>query len=187
MLRQLSHCLIFLGALTAMPGAQATATGEPPREAGNPPRSDTTPTAATGVAELRFADFYRLPVGRTGLEPSDRLTALDGARVQVVGYVVGEEQPTPGLFMLTARPVTLAEVADGPADDLPPATLFVHLAPTDAGKTVAHRPGLLVVNGVLHIGNREETNGRVSFARLQLDQPLPAAEPVAVAGTPGAH
>lgn len=106
------------------------------------------------MAELRLADCFRLPVGRTGLEPSDRLTALDGSRVRVVGYVVGEEQPTPGLFMLTARPVTLAEVADGPADDLPPATLFVHLAPTDAGKTVAHRPGLLVVSGVLHIGGR---------------------------------
>ena len=178
MLRRLSHCLLVLGALTATPAAHATPQGEPADGATGP----ATGNASAAAAELRFADFFRLPVGRTGLEPSDRLTALDGARVRVVGYVVGEEQPTPGIFMLTARPVTLAEVADGPADDLPPATLFVHLAPTDAGKTVAHRPGLLVVNGVLRIGNQEEANGRVSFARLQLDQPLPAAEPVAVAG-----
>jgi hypothetical protein len=145
------------------------------------------PAPAPGVTDLRFGEWFQLPVRRGGLEPSAQLRALDGKRVRVVGYVVGEEQPTPGLFMLTARPVTLSEVADGPADDLPPATLFVHLAPTDAGKTVARRPGLLVVSGVLHIGNQEEANGRVSFARLQLDQPLPPAEPVAVAGTAGAH
>ena len=139
------------------------------------------PEPPPGVTDLRFGEWFQLPVGSRGLEPSARLRSLDGQRVRVLGYVVGEEHPTPGLFMLTARPVTLSEVADGPADDLPPATLFVHLAPVDSDKVVAHRPGLLVVSGVLEIGNREESDGRMSFARLRLDQPLPAAEPVAAA------
>lgn len=136
------------------------------------------PAPPPGVTDLRFGEFFRLPVGRTGLEPSERLTGLSGQRVRLLGYVVGEEQPTPGVFMLTANPVTLAEVDDGPADDLPPATLFVHLAPVDADKVVAHRTGLLVISGVLDVGRQEEPNGRVSFVRLRLDQPLPEAQPV---------
>lgn len=145
------------------------------------------PAPEAGVTDLRFGDWFKLPVGRAGLEPSPQLRALDGQRVRVLGYVVGEEEPTPGVFMLTANPVTLAEVADGPADDLPPATLFVHLAPADAAKVVAHRPGLLVLTGVLELGNREEPNGRTSFVRLRLDQPLPAAEPAALAAQASAH
>jgi hypothetical protein len=145
------------------------------------------PAPAPGVTDLRFGEWFQLPVGRGGLEPSERLRALDGKRVRVLGYVVGEEQPTPGLFMLTARPVTLSEVADGPADDLPPATLFVHLVPIDADKVIAHQPGLLVVSGVLEIGNRDERNGRTSFARLRLDQPLPRAEPAGVPAQASAH
>jgi hypothetical protein len=145
------------------------------------------PAPPPGVSDLRFGEFFRLPVGRGGLEPSARLQALDGQRVRVLGYVVSEEQPTPGLFMLTAHPVALAEVADGPADDLPPATLFVHLAPADAGKVVSHRPGLLVVSGVLEIGNQEEPNGRMSFARLRLDQPLPDAQDVSALPQGSAH
>jgi hypothetical protein len=145
------------------------------------------PAPAPGVTDLRFGEWFHMPVGRGGLEPDEKLRALDGTRVRVLGYVVGEEQPTPGLFMLTARPVTLSEMADGPADDLPPATLFVHLAAADAGKVVAHRPGLLVLSGVLELGNREEPNGRTSFARLRLDQPLPGAEPAAIAAQASAH
>lgn len=137
------------------------------------------PTAPPGVADLRFDEFFRLPVGRTGLDPGERLRELAGQRVRVLGYVVGEEEPTPGLVMLTARPVALAELADGPADDLPPATLYVHLAPADAGKVVSHQPGLLVVTGTLEVGNRDEANGRVSFVRLRLDQPLAHAQAAA--------
>jgi hypothetical protein len=145
------------------------------------------PAPSPGVTDLRFGEFFRLPVGRGGLEPSERLQALNGQRVRLLGYVVGEEQPTPGLFMLTAHPVTLAEVADGPADDLPPATLFVHLAPADADKVVSHRPGLLVVSGVLDIGNQEEPNGRMSFVRLRLDQPLPDAQDMSALPQGSAH
>jgi len=139
------------------------------------------PPAPPGVTDLRFEEFLRLPVGRTGLEPTARLLALVGQRVRVLGYVVSEEEPTPGLFMLAARPVTLAEVADGPADDLPPATLYVHMAPADADKLVSHQPGLLVVSGTLDVGNQDEANGRVSFVRLRLDQPLAGAQTAAAA------
>jgi len=137
------------------------------------------PPAPPGVEDLRFEEFFRLPAGRLGLEPSDHLMSLNGKRVRALGYVVTEEQPTSDLFLLTAHPVALAEQSDGPADYLPPATLFVHLAPIDTGKVVSHQPGLLVVTGMLEVGNREETNGRISFVRLRLDQPLEVAQDAA--------
>jgi hypothetical protein len=137
------------------------------------------PPAPPGVEDLRFEDFFKLPVGRFGLEPTERLASLDGKRVRVLGYVVTEEQPTPDVFMLTPQPVELAEQSDGPADFLPPATLFVHLAPADAGRVVSHQAGLLMVTGTLELGNHEETNGRVSFARLRLDRPLEVAQDLA--------
>lgn len=143
------------------------------------------PPPPPSVTDLRFEEFFRLPVGRTGLEPTERLLTLSGKRVRVLGYVASEEEPTPGLFMLAALPVTLAEVADGPADDLPPATLYVHMAPADADKLVSHRPGLLVVSGTLEVGNQEEANGRVSFVRLRLDQPLAGAQTAAAATKAG--
>ncbi len=147
--------------------------------AATPDQRPGLPAAPAGVTDLRFDEFFRLPVGRTGLDAGARLLELAGQRVRVLGYVVGEQEPTPGLFMLTARPVALAELADGPADDLPPATLYVHLAPADAGKVVSHQPGLLVVTGTLEVGNRDEANGRVSFVRLKLDQPLADAQTAA--------
>lgn len=143
------------------------------------------PPPPPGVTDLRFEEFLRLPVGRAGLEPTEQLLALSGKRVRVLGYVASEEAPTPGLFMLAALPVTLAEVADGPADDLPPATLYVHMAPVDADKVVSHQPGLLVVSGTLEVGNQNEANGRVSFVRLQLDQPLTGARTAAAATRAG--
>jgi hypothetical protein len=133
------------------------------------------PPAPAGVEDLMFEDFFSTPVGPRGLEPTQRLLALDGKRVRVLGYVVAEENPTPGLFLLTPVPTALADVSDGPADYLPPATLFVHLSPSDAGKVLSDQPGLLMVVGTLEVGNRDEAIGRVSFTRLRLDQPMPAA------------
>lgn len=169
MTRHLWRRLAAVGALLTLALPAASMAGE---RAG-------LPAAPPGVTDLRFDEFFRLPVGRTGLDPGKRLLELAGQRVRVLGYVVGEEEPTPGLFMLTARPVALAELADGPADDLPPATLYVHLAPADADKVVSHQPGLMVVTGMLEVGNRDEANGRVSFVRLYLDQPLADAQTAA--------
>jgi hypothetical protein len=71
--------------------------------------------------------------------------------------------------MLTPVPVTLAELADGPADYLPPATLFAHADGENANKILAYRPGVWTLTGTLELGSREEPNGRVSYARLNLD------------------
>ena len=105
-----------------------------------------------------------MPVGPRGLEFTDTLRAAHGQRVQLVGYVVTQESPTPGLFLLAPVPVRLSEQDDGPADDLPPNVVFVHSGAVPvAGKIVA-------VTGRLSVGRQEEADGRVSWVRL-LNEP----------------
>jgi len=129
------------------------------------------PTSAdTAPVDLPFRDFYRMPVGPRGLEPTEKLLGLDGRRVKIEGYVVQTEDAQPGLFLLTPTPVALAELADGPADYLPGTTVFVHLRADDARqKYLTHQPGLWTVVGTLELGGREEADGRFSYVRLVVD------------------
>lgn len=139
-------------------------------QATNETTSNTLATTAQPTAnDLSFKEFYKFPVGPRGLEPTEKLLALKGKRVRVTGYMVKEEEPTAGLMMLAPLPVSMAEKEDGPADDLPPATLFVHPPAADKEKTIPYKDGLWQLTGTLELGNQEEANGRTSFTRLILD------------------
>lgn len=124
---------------------------------------DRTPTTS-----IALTDFFQRPVGPRGLEPTPQLLHLDGQRVTVSGYIVREEEPTAGAFMLAPVPTSLAEVADGPADYLPGATLFVSLPAKYADRRIQFRPGVWHLTGTLQLGARNEPNGRVSYVRLIL-------------------
>jgi hypothetical protein len=146
-----------------------------------PPAPDEPSTVpALAVTELSFDDFYRMPVGPLGLEPTPRLLGLAGQRVRLRGFMVREEEPLPGRFLLTPLPVALSERADGPVDDLPAATVFVHL-PSDAAQSLSdYVPGPLVLEGRLELGAFDEADERKSWVRLRLDdtsirRPRPAA------------
>jgi hypothetical protein len=119
--------------------------------------------------ELSLKEFFKFPVGALGLEPSAKLLSFKNKRVQISGYMVKEEEPIAGLFMLAPLPVSMAEKEDGPADDMPPATLFVHLPDSDKHSVMPYREGLWQLTGTLELGNQEEANGRMSYARLILD------------------
>jgi hypothetical protein len=125
-----------------------------------------SPLAAT---ELNLKEFFNFPVGSLGLEPTSKLLSLKGKTVQISGYMVKEEEPTAGLFMLAPLPVNMAEKEDGPADDMPPATLFVHVPPADKNTIVPYHKDLWQLTGTLELGNQEEANGRMSYARLILN------------------
>lgn len=129
-----------------------------------------------GVTELKFRDFFEMPVGPRGLEMKQKLLALDGKRVRMLGYMVHQEEPHPGFFLLAPVPVSVAEASDGMADDLPPATLFVHLPAGQEQAVAPYQSGLLHVTGILGVGSREEADGRISLARLQLDAPVSDAD-----------
>src|SRR5262245_20915966 len=126
-------------------------------------------TSVPDVLVLMFRDFFKLPIGRHGPEPTDTLLQLRDQRVRVQGHMVKEEEPRPGVFMLTATPVALGELADGPADYLPAATLFVHSVGEDRGKIIGYRPGTWTVTGVLRLGPWQEANDRMSYVRLILE------------------
>jgi hypothetical protein len=125
-------------------------------------------TAAPPARELRFQDFFILPVGIRGLEMTQTLRQADGQLVTLTGYMVQQEMPTPGEFMLTPRPVQMSEHADGQADDLPPTTVRIKLAAEQHDWAVAHVRGLIRITGVLHVGREEAGDGRVSWVQLQL-------------------
>jgi hypothetical protein len=120
------------------------------------------------IPSLRFADFFRSPIGPRGLEISDKLRESDGQSVRLVGYMVRQESPHPGRFMLVPRPVQISKDADGEADDLPPSAVQVYLDPAQAAWLVPHVRGLVAITGHLRVGRFEASDGRVSWVRLQL-------------------
>jgi len=141
------------------------------------------PAAAAPPLELAFADFFAQPIGPRGLEPTPRLTAAAGHEVRLVGFMVQREQPQAGRFFLTPRPVTMAEHADGDADDLPAATVTVVLPDSQRERLVAHQAGPVALTGRLEVGPAEDETGRVSWVRLHLAPDALAAQPSAAAAT----
>ncbi len=117
---------------------------------------------------LRFADFFKLPMGNQGAEMTPALLAANGQTVKLTGYMVQQERAAQGHFMLTPRPVRMSEQADGDADDLPAAWAMVYLDPAQKDFAIPYQRGLLELSGVLSVGRLEEADGRVSWVRLQL-------------------
>ena len=139
------------------------------------PANPALPPLPAGVTELKFTDFFVQPMGDRGLELTDKLRTLEGQRVRILGFMAQQEQPALGLFLFSAIPVRLNEEHYGLAEDLPAATLFVHM-PRDRDKVVSHTPGLMLLTGTLSIGNREEADGRISTVRLALEVPESATK-----------
>jgi len=129
------------------------------------------PPPPAGVADLKFHEFFKMPIGPGGLEPTQKLLGLNGKRVRIFGYMVNAEEPSPGPFIIAPLAVSLAEKEDGPADDLPSTTVFVHINHGE-DRLVPHIPGLLKLTGVLSLGGQEEPDGRVSAVRLLVDPDL---------------
>ena len=124
--------------------------------------------SASPVVELSFKDFFD-----TGaeLKPSSKLLSLTGKRVRLIGFMSQMEEPPVGAFYLCPRPVLADESGSGTAD-LPPESVLV-IVPSSHGRKISFMPGRLETVGILDVGRREETDGRVSFIRLLLDKPEP--------------
>lgn len=127
------------------------------------------PSVRRDAVPLQFSEFFIRPVGPRGHTPTATLVGLNGKRVSVRGFMVHEEEPYPGLFIFASLPVTIAERADGPADSLPPATLFVHLPEAQRDEIANYVPAELELAGTLELGAKEEAGGRISYVRLRLD------------------
>lgn len=117
---------------------------------------------------LAFKSFYKLPVGSQGLEMSDALRSANGQQRKIVGYMVQQERPHLGRFLLSPRPVQMSEHADGEADDLPAALVTVYLDAAQSDWAVPYTRGLISLTGAIEVGRLEETDGRVSWVRMRL-------------------
>ena len=133
--------------------------------------------------DLPFSRFFNQPIGPGGLQLSEALKAADGQQVRLRGYMVSTERPTPGSLLLSPVPIRMSEHADGEADDLPPSTVVVLMAAGHTQRRAVHRPGLIALTGRLSVGRAEDSQGHVSWVRLQL--PREALAPLAT--LPSAH
>jgi hypothetical protein len=117
---------------------------------------------------LTFKHFYKFPVNSHGLEISDILRNANGKERKIVGYMVQQERPHLGRFLLSPRPVQMSEHADGEADDLPAALVTVYLDASQSDWVVPHTRGLISLTGTIEVGRLEETDGRVSWIRMRV-------------------
>jgi hypothetical protein len=122
-----------------------------------------------GVAELKFRDLFKLPVGARGLEATDQLKSLDGKRVRIVGYMVNQEPVITGGFLLSPLPVAAGDEDESLADDIPASAIYVSLQ--KAGDAIIPTlPGLIQLTGTLRVGAYEIPVGeRIVPARIELD------------------
>lgn len=155
--------------LIALACTHASADGRPAGLAPPALQGRAESPALASVTDLKFRDFFALPIGPRGLAPSARLLGLVGQRVRVLGYMARQSEATTGIVIVAPLPVVLGDEDESFSDDLPASTLYVHLADTDHDFAVPWRPGLLGVAGVLQLGAMSEADGRMSFVRLQLD------------------
>ncbi len=84
-----------------------------------------------------------------------------------------QENPTPGTFLFGPVPAVVAESHYALADDLPIGTVHVSV-PAMRFSVIRPRSGPLVLTGILSLGGQEEPTGRISWARLTLDDHLDA-------------
>ena len=133
--------------------------------------SGPLPPPSVGTTDLKFHEIFKLPIGPRGLEPSERIVGLNGKQVRMVGYMAKEENPTPGLFILSPLPVNMGDEDESFADDLPASAVFVHMG-TANNNVVPYLPGLLKLTGVLQFGAQQEPDGRISTVRILLDPAL---------------
>jgi hypothetical protein len=138
------------------------------------------PPLPAGVEELKFSEFFQQPVGPRGLEYTEKLQRLNGHRVRVLGYMVEQSQPAPRCLLLAPIPVKLHEDEWGFCEDMPAAVVHVFVDPS-ASDAVPFTPGLMLLTGTLSVGNRVESDQRVSTVRLQLDPPAAGEHGLATA------
>ena len=126
-------------------------------------RWDTTePTA------LELQSFFKLPMGPKGLEVTDKVKQASGQKVRMTGFMVKNELPTQGAFMLAPRPVQMSEHADGDANDLPASVCWVYLDSSQKDWLVPYIPGPVTVEGLFMFKRLEATDGSVAWFHLQL-------------------
>lgn len=117
---------------------------------------------------LELQAFFKMPIGPKGLEVTDKVLTLSGHKVQLTGYMVKNELPMPGVFILSPRPIQMSEHADGEANDLPASVCWVYLDDRQKNWIVPYISGLLTVEGQFIFKRIEASDGSVAWFHLYL-------------------
>jgi hypothetical protein len=118
--------------------------------------------AAWSGERVRFEEMYKAS-GVLGLELSDKLVALDGKAVEILGFMAPPLKPDAGFFVLTREPVSLCPFCNSDADwssDI----ILVYLRD---GVRYTQTNRAIAVSGTLEIGSKlDAKTGFVSLVRL---------------------
>ncbi len=130
------------------------------------------PVLPAGVEEIRFDEFFKSPVGPRGLEPSEKLLAMNGKRVRILGYVGEIERTMKRDVIFAPLPLKPQPEEYGLADEIPAAHVLVTI-PGNPAVQVPFQSGALLLTGTLSVGN-STADGETSFVRMLLDAPTEA-------------
>ncbi|MEY4447000.1 MAG: hypothetical protein RLZZ433_15 [Pseudomonadota bacterium] len=152
---------------------------------------------SSDVMPLELRSFFKIPMGPRGMEVTQDVQKASGQRVRITGYMVKYENPLPGSFLLSPRPVQMSEHADGDANDLPAAVCWVYLDPSQSNLSIPHLPGPITVEGQFKFKREEAADGSVAWFHLQLskdavslvhvDEPLKIMTPFTAQQTRASH
>jgi hypothetical protein len=117
---------------------------------------------------LEFQSFFKMPLGPKGLEVTDKVVQANGRFVRLQGFMVKNEIPVRGSFILSPRPVQLSEHADGDANDLPASACWIYLDSSQKDWIVPHISGPLTVEGIFNFKRMEAPDGSIAWFHLQL-------------------
>ena len=111
---------------------------------------------------LRFEEMYKAS-GVLGLEMSDKLVALNGRPVEILGFMAPPLKAEAGFFVLTREPVSLCPFCNSDAD-WPSDIIVVYLRD---GVRYTQMNHAIAVSGTLETGSKlDAKTGFVSLVRL---------------------
>lgn len=178
-------CVLALIAVSALWSSLSSAEeGRTPESTVPISTEDNTANATSDIVDLSFSDFFKMPVGRYGLEMTEKLKGLDGKKVKIRGFMVHEECCThpgsaahsneqdndevKGRFLLSPIPVTVNYDHYGLCDDLPPQIAYISV-PEFSTTQIPFLRLPMEVTGTLHVGNHEEQDGRQAVVSISMD------------------
>ena len=142
----------------------------------------TLPPLPEGVTELKFNEFYRMPIGPRGLEPTEKLLSLHGKRVRILGFMGNIRLRNNRQMIFAPVPLKAQPLEYGMADDVPAAHILAKV-PGNPAEPLPYTPGPMLLTGVLSVGAKS-FDGENAFVRLLVDVPAKAPAPPAAASAP---
>lgn len=127
------------------------------------------PPLPDGVEEISFQEFYQLPVGPRGLEPSAKLRSLNGKRVRILGFMGEMPRADKRNFIFAPVPLKPQPEEYGLCDDIPATHVLVTI-PGNPDESIPFSAAPMLLTGVLSLVTGSD-NSETSFVRMLLTPP----------------